>query len=131
MKLLGIDYGSKRVGVAITDDSGNFALPYDVFANDSQLTNKLINLCIEKKIGKIIIGRSIDYKRKENLIMSDIIFFSRQLQEKTDLKIEFEDESLTTKEATHIQGDTKKIDASAAALILKSYIDRCSNSLDN
>ena len=127
MKILGIDYGSKRIGIAMTDESGFFALPYDMFINNTNVIGTIVVLCKKNDIQKIIIGRSVNYKMKENPIMVDIKKFADRLKREVTAQILFEDESLTTQEASRIQGDIKKIDASAAALILKSYIDKQEN----
>ena len=59
MRILGIDYGSKRVGTALTDDKGMMAFPHEVFPNDAKLIVNLEGLIKEKGVGEIVIGHSL------------------------------------------------------------------------
>jgi len=122
MKLMAIDYGMKRVGVASTDESGTFAIPRLVLPNDEHLLKNVLQFKDENEIQKIIIGESKNYKGEENLIMGRVHEFSEALKEK-GIEVILHPEILTTLEARQIQGQTDMTDASAAALILKSYID--------
>ncbi|MDO8493168.1 MAG: Holliday junction resolvase RuvX [bacterium] len=124
MRLMGIDYGGKRVGVALSDETGRFAIPHGVLQNDSELLNHLLKLCVKERVGKIVLGRSLDYKMQPNEIMAKIETFKTELELASNLPVEYENEFMTTMEAERLQGKGNKIDASAAALILKSYIDR-------
>lgn len=137
MKYLGIDYGTKRVGIAISDEEGKIAFPNDTLANDKNLADKIINLCKEKKVGAVVLGESNNFSGAENPIMKDVKKFIKELEEKTrqnfsaknlsgqvKLPIIMEPEFMTTAQAKRIQGEVEGIDASAAALILQSYLDR-------
>ncbi len=124
MRLMGIDYGGKRVGVAISDEAGNFAFPYDVLKNEKSLVDNILKICTKERIGEIILGRSLDYKMQPNPIMKQIEEFKNEIEVASGLPVEFEDEFMTTLEAERLQGKGDKVDSSAAALILKSFIDR-------
>ena len=67
MKYLGIDYGEKRVGVAISNDECSVAFPREVLPNDSGLTNQITEICVREKVGAIVIGESKNFEGKENL----------------------------------------------------------------
>ncbi|MFA5987135.1 MAG: Holliday junction resolvase RuvX [Candidatus Paceibacterota bacterium] len=128
MRLLGIDYGTKRVGVALSDESGFFAMPFCVLKNSSNLAKEIEKIFKDKKTAKIIIGHSVDFRGKENLdIASGAKMLAGRLIKGLGPVVEFENETLTTAEAQRLQGNIEKIDASAAALILKSYIDKGKN----
>ncbi len=124
MRYMGIDYGKKRVGVALSDEEGNFAMPEAVLANDSDLLKKLNTLIVERNVCEVVLGDSKDFSGKDNIIQADIKKFKSEMQDKLGVTVTFEPELLTSKEATHIQGDVKMLDASAAALILKAFLDR-------
>ena len=124
MRLLGIDYGDKRVGLALTDESGHFALPYKVVANTPQLLETVAEICQDSKVSTIVLGESKNWQGKANPIMKRVGAFKAKLAEATGLPIIFEPEFLTSAEAERIQGKTDNLDASAAALILKSYLDK-------
>lgn len=124
MKYLGIDYGEKRVGVAVSDNSGSVAFPRIVLDNNKNLVSKVSDLCRDESIGAIVLGESKNFDGKENIIMAEIKVFKKKLEEFIKLPIYFEPEFLTSAEALHIQGKNDMLDASAATLILKSFLDK-------
>ena len=126
MKLMAVDYGAKRVGIASTDEAGEFAIPRTVLPNDENLLKTVLNFALENKIEKIVIGESKNLDGAPNPIMEDIVKFADALGE-DGLEVVFHPEVYTSMEAQQIQGKTAMNDASAAALILKSYIDSRSN----
>ena len=119
---MAIDYGLKRVGIASTDDSGHFALPRAVWQNDLNLIDKILRFKDEEGIDKIIVGESKNLDGGTNPIQKDIEELKSEL-EKRGTEIISHPEIFTTVEARRLQGQTKMTDASAAALILKSYLD--------
>ena len=123
MKYLGIDYGEKNVGVAVSDDGGNLAFAKIVLKNDKYLLENVLKICGEEKIDEVVLGESFDFSGQPNLIMKDILSFKKDLEDKK-IKINLEPEFLTSVEAERIQGKNDKLDASAAAFILKSYLDK-------
>ena len=144
MRLMGIDYGEKRIGIALSDESVQFAFPHSVIENSPNTIKKIRIICQENKVGEIILGQSLDYKKLPNPIMGKTDRFKAVLEKELDLPVVYQWEVLTTKEAERIpafgearpplsnlrkmkrrrQGRHKKIDASAAALILKSFIEK-------
>ena len=126
MKLMAIDYGSKRVGLASTDDSGTFALPRAVFPNDQTLLEKILKFKEDEQVEKVILGESRNLKGEPNQILLEIEEFKREL-EKHGVEVIFHSEIFTTMEARQLQGQTEMTDASAAAIILKSYLDTVNN----
>jgi len=124
MRLLGIDYGSKRVGLALSDEARHFAFPHDVLKNDRNLVKRIGDVCKKEKVGKIILGESLNYKGEMNEIMKDIQMFKLEIEESLNIPVEYENEILSSAEAERLQGKGDKLDASAAAIILKSYIDK-------
>ena len=139
MKHLGIDYGSKRVGIAISDDGGTLAFPYKILKNDMTLVDSVHNICGEESISAIVIGESHDLSGEPNKIMGSIEEFKRNLEAELDLPISFQKEFMTTVEARGREGkevnNARKVakgksdhaDASAAALILQRYLDKKNN----
>ena len=131
MKYLGIDYGEKNVGIAVSDDGGNLAFAKTVLRNDKNLPENVLRICEEEKIEAIVLGESLDFAGKPNPIMKDILNFKGKLvgafshsENAPKIPIYLEPEFLTSAEAERLQGKTNKLDASAAALILKSYLDK-------
>ena len=124
MRFLGIDYGSKKVGLALSDESGRLAFPHKFLINSGRLIAQVAELCRQEKVGRIIIGQSLDYQGRDNPIMPAIRKFKAKLEKVTGLEIVFESEFLTTKQASRSQSRPGKIDSSAAAIILQSFLDR-------
>lgn len=124
MKYLGIDFGTKRVGIAISDEEGKIAFPNEVLPNDSGLLQNVIKICDGNLIGAVVIGESNDFAGNPNPIMKDVKKFIKGLEKKIKAPIIFEPEFLSSVQASRIQGETKKLDASAAAIILQSFLDK-------
>lgn len=139
MRFLGIDYGSKRVGLSLSDEDGRMAFPYKIIGNNLELVDAIHNICGEEEISAIVLGESHDLSGKPNKIMGSIEEFKRNLEGELDLPIYFEKEFMTSLFARGNDGkkennarkekktDSKKIDDSAAALILQRYLDRKNN----
>jgi putative Holliday junction resolvase len=123
MKYIGIDYGKKRVGIAVSDENGRFALPREVLANDGKLVEKISILVKENDVTTIVVGDSKDYKGNDNLIMEKIAPFKKEL-EAIGVEVIMEPEFMTSFAAQRFQGKNALHDASAAALILQSFLDR-------
>ena len=127
LRILGIDYGTKRVGIAISDESQSFALPKIVLANDKKLISNITEICVKENVKKIILGESKNYKMEDNKVMVKILEFKKSLESEIGEEVIFEPEFMTSAEAERIQGKNDMLDASAAALILKSYLDKQNN----
>jgi len=124
MPLIGIDYGEKRIGVALSDEGKSFAFPYSVVANDKNAVREIKKICEKNKVEKIILGQSLNYSNQPNPVMKKIELFKDSLKKEIKLPVIYQTETLTTQEARRTQGDIEKIDASAAALILRSFIEK-------
>ena len=139
MRYLGIDYGSKRVGLSLSDEEGKIAFPYKIIKNNLNLVDNIHNICGEEEVSAIVLGESTDLGGKPNKIMGSIEEFKRNLEGELNLPIYFEKEFMTTIFARGNEGknmnNSKKIkkekeikkDDSAAALILQRYLDRKNN----
>ena len=123
MRYLGIDYGSKRVGVALSDEEGKFAIPVIVLKSSKKLLDEVLDLAEENRVEIIIMGESKDYKGKPNAIYEESMEFKKKL-EGEGYTVELEPEFMTSMNAERFQGKTEHTDASAAALILQSYLDK-------
>ncbi|MDQ5957830.1 MAG: putative pre6S rRNA nuclease [Patescibacteria group bacterium] len=127
MRLLGIDYGTKKIGLALSDENGRFAAPLLVIPAGDQALSTVAEICQKEGVGQIVIGKSLDYKGEENPVYFEAERFGKLLEQATGIPIFYELEILTTKEAERDIGKDALTDARAAALILKSYIDQQKN----
>ncbi len=141
MKTLGIDYGTKRIGIAITDEGGKLAFPKEILINDTNTLKNLEQILKKENIEEIVIGESVDFSGKLNSLSARIEVFILELKEKFKLPIYKQVEFLTSVEARKSPNAKKqfnssgahskvkqiksgRIDASAAALILQRYLDK-------
>jgi putative Holliday junction resolvase len=122
-KIMGIDYGSKRVGVALSDESLKFAIPLSVIENDEDLLTKVQKIAVDSEVKEIVMGESKDYKGLPNPILLDSLEFKSKL-ESLGFVVYLEPEFMTSVQAERLQGKNDLSDASAAALILQSYLDK-------
>ena len=141
MKYLGVDYGQKKIGIAISNDDATMAFPRDIVLNDGKHIQYIENLCKVEDIKDIVIGKSVDYEGKDNSIEKHISEFIGKLSPYTIHRI---DERMTTslinaenrfhfqksqtqknfsKNAKSVRNNTKNDDAKVAALILQNFLD--------
>lgn len=140
MKYLGIDYGTKRIGLALSDESGTLAFPHSVLPNAMGVTAAIEDLIRSEKIEGIVMGESVDQEGDDNPVQLQAKNFATALERRFEVPIYFEKEFFTSveahgrkgKEALHARQQKFEkpvdLDASAAALILQRYLDKQKNS---
>jgi|SRR6185369_4300349 len=141
MRFLGIDYGTKRIGLAVSDDGGTLAFPKEIVLNDARTFERLGEIINKEKIAEIVVGESVDFSGKLNALSARIDVFILELGERFGLPVHKQKEFLTSVEARRSkdgkadlnpsqahsklkQVKSGRIDASAAALILQRYLDK-------
>ena len=130
-KILGIDYGSKRVGVAISDESQKFAFPKTILTNNDTLLEKIAEIAEHEGVVSFVIGESDNPSGGVNAIMRRISFFKRALEVRTGLPVYEVSEAYSSAEARRALETKQKsrkekdehVDAGAAAIILQTFID--------
>ncbi|MDD3940533.1 MAG: Holliday junction resolvase RuvX [Candidatus Pacebacteria bacterium] len=124
-KYLAIDYGSKKIGVAVSDAEGKFAFPFSIILNKNKdkSLEEIIQILKEKQIKDVVVGESVNLRGEANSILEESKIFVKKLQEKIDIEIFFEKEWLSTVEARRFD-DRKNADDSAAAIILQRFLDK-------
>ena len=143
-RFLGIDYGTKRIGIAVSDENGRLAFPKEILPNDFKTFDKLRFLVEKENIKEIVVGESVDFSGKLNALSGRIEVFILELKEKFDLPVHKQKEFLTSVEARRSKNSKNdfnspqshskvkqiksgRVDASAAALILQRYLDKINN----
>lgn len=131
-KYLGIDYGAKRIGLAVSDPTGLIATSLRYVDASSDLLDNIENISKEREIDEIVVGLpknmngTLGYRAKETISFVD------KLKDRVAIPITFWDERVTTMEAKRllISADVsrkkrkKVIDGMAAQLILQGFLDR-------
>ena len=123
MRILGIDYGSKRVGVALSDEGCQFAMPLIVLNNSKTLLKDIKEIADKNEVKEIVMGESKNYKGEANTILPESLNFKIDL-ESMSFFVHLEPEFMTSANAERFQGKNEMLDASAAALILQSFLDK-------
>ncbi|WP_297456378.1 Holliday junction resolvase RuvX [Persephonella sp.] len=130
-RVLALDVGNKRIGVAYSDPFGISANPLPVIQNDEKVFEKIKNLVKEYDIGTIVIGLPLTLKGEEGEQAQKTREFAEKLkQEIPDIPIKFVDERFTTtlaerqlRETTKKSKRKQKLDSVSAVYILKTYLD--------
>lgn len=126
MKYLGIDFGSKKVGFAQSDDEGRIAYPLMISPNDALLLKDTLELIREMKFGVVVIGESVDGNGKPNAIAKEARAFGSKIESAIDVRIVFEKEWYSTVEARKQPGNESNhnVDDQAAAIVLQRHLDK-------
>ncbi len=136
MRILGLDIGLHRIGVAVSDETGTIAQPLTVIKADAspQATiQKIKSLLEEYEVGKVVIGLPLSLSGGGQGQSARVAKrFGSALQEETAVEIAYWDERFTTTEAERVllEAGTRRaarrqvIDKVAASLILQGYLDR-------
>ena len=124
MRYLGIDYGSKRVGLALSDEGGTMAFPHKVLVNDARLLHEIVTEIETNGVEAVVIGHSLGRDGAPNEIHEAVESFITDLTLELPVPIHLEPEHYTTQEAIRFQGRNDKTDAAAAAIILNSFLTR-------
>lgn len=124
MNILSIDYGEKRVGLAISLNS-SLVQPLKIiyYSNKDKLISALKEIVERYKIELLVIGLPIPLDFKNTDKIQEIKDFGRKMEDLFDTKTVFVNEVMSTKQAQKILKSDKEDDAVSAALILQSYLD--------
>lgn len=130
-RYLGIDYGDKRVGIAISDEEGHFAFPKEVLlkssfakASEDKIVETILKIIKENNIGVVVLGLPQNFDSKDTKQTKTVRAFAEQLKSKIGVEIIFQNEILTSAQIDKSGGAKQSMhDASAAALILQQFLD--------
>ena len=133
-RFLAIDFGEKRVGLALSDPTKIIAKPFKSisYTNQDDLLNKISLIIEQKNVEKIILGLPIGLKGQQTAQTNRVFEFYNLIKDKNDIQIVLEDErlsSISAKKSLVLQniktGHNKAlIDETAAAIFLQLYLDK-------
>ncbi len=131
-KILGLDIGTKRIGISMSDVMGLIAHPVETISREPEKSaiEKIKQICKDNNIKTIVAGLPKNMNNTIGLQAQDCINFTDNF--KDEYEIIFEDERLTSKQAEYILSQTghkytkdkKLVDLKSACLILQQYLDR-------
>ena len=132
-RIIGIDFGLSKVGIAISDPSGIISMPLETirYKNQKDLIERLRKIALERNVKTLVIGYPLNMNYKENS-MTEIIDKFKVVMEGNNFEIHLEDERLSSQYAKKImiQQDIKTgknkemVDVLSASIILQTYLDR-------
>ena len=132
-RILALDVGDVRIGIAVSDIMGIIANPLETYNRKKTDVDfdYIVNLCKEREVGEIVVGLPLSMNAQENVQTEKTRLFVETLKTKTDIPIKYVDERLTSVAAERLLIDggvrrenrKKVIDKVAATLILQSYLD--------
>lgn len=135
MRYLGLDLGTKTLGLAISDELGLIATSYKILRHDEDYDSLIPLLKVEieeKNIKELVLGLPKNMNNTIGERGEIALQFKEKLEKEIGLPVHMEDERLTTRQAENIlisnntsrKKRKKVIDSMAATIILKSYLDR-------
>jgi putative Holliday junction resolvase len=133
MRILAVDHGEKRIGLALSDPTATIASPLKVVQHVSRLLDaaQVAEIASENEVGLIVVGQSFDEEGKPNLAGRRAAKFTEALREQTHIPVELFDESFSTQDARgaviEMRLSRKKRaghhDALAAVMILRTFLE--------
>jgi len=132
-RLLAIDHGGKRIGLAITDPMNIFAYPLETFQNDSKFFGNLKKIIEKYNVVKIILGYPLKESGEASVSSTAVLNFKVELERKIGLPVELFDERysseiarqriIETVSSKKKRRDKSLLDKNAAAVILEDYMN--------
>lgn len=124
MKYLGIDFGLKRIGLAISDDAGSIAFPRETIFNEEKTVEYILELIQKEKVGAVVVGDTRAGSGAANIASLSADLFIEELKEASSVPIHRGFEAWSSIEASRYAPKGKEHDdAAAAAIILQRFLD--------
>ncbi len=123
MRVAGIDYGTKRIGIALSDESQTLAREFAIYS-PKEFWQNIKNLIEEQAIERIILGLPLNMDGGITEKTQEVQAFNDELQERVTVPIEFMDERLSSVMAGNLPGGRQNVDSLAAQIILQNYLDK-------
>ena len=132
MRVLGLDVGDARIGLALSDPTGMLASPYGFVERGPSDLADIVSVAEENEVAEIVVGLPLSMSGDSGVQAGKVRGFIRELRSRTDLPIKTVDERLSTVQAQGMlrqsgrrrrDRDRGEIDAVAAAVILQAYLD--------
>ena len=137
MKYIGLDYGAKTVGVAVSDETGTIARSVEIIRRDKEkrlrkTLSRIEEIIVNEKVGEVVVGLPLNMDGSEGERSAMAREFAAMVERRTGLTVHMTDERLTTVEADEIMDLSgiddrrerkSKVDSIAAAVILQDFLD--------
>lgn len=131
MTILGVDYGEKRIGLALADKKSGAIWPYEVLANtgSDSVGKRLHEVVALEDVVEVVVGIPLTLSGSEGASANAARKFGKFVAAELKLPVDFVDERFTSAEASRMAKEygSKELDAVSAALILKTYLEKTQN----
>ena len=137
MRVLGIDYGTRRIGLALSDPTGTIASPLPTLkrrAGKRPPLTRLEEIAHEHEVERLVVGLPLDLEGRETEWCAEVREVGDRLASRLGLPVEYMDERMTSVRAERAvrslglrksqREDKGRVDAAAAILILQAWLDR-------
>ena len=131
-RILGLDIGKKRIGIAISDVTGIIAIPVETILREPEIQSvlKIKEICLKNSVKTIVAGLPKNMNNTIGEQAQDCLKYMENF--KSDFNVVLEDERLTSKQAEYILAQTGRkytknkqlVDLKSACIILQQYIDK-------
>ena len=133
MRILALDFGEKRIGLATSDASGRIATPRQTLLrkDDGAALSKILEFCSEEEVELILLGVPRSPSGRESPFAARIRSFARKLEAATAIPVRFHEETLTSDEAARrLPPGARRagLDPIAAAVLLEDYLESAGKS---
>ncbi|HXW61541.1 MAG TPA: Holliday junction resolvase RuvX [Candidatus Acidoferrales bacterium] len=129
-RVLAIDYGRRRMGLALSDELGCTAQPLAILVrrNRSSDLRRLRDLCRERKVSQVVVGYPVHMSGEAGAMAEEAARFAARLERELGIPVDLQDERLTSWEAKQMAWEAKAkrgpLDDVAAAIVLREYLER-------
>lgn len=122
MRILGIDYGEKRIGLAVSDELGMLARELKIVSPKVFFT-ELPGLLADFEVESIVLGWPLNMSGEETDKTREVAAFKLNIERAVDIPVILIDERLSSKMAGNLPGGHQNVDSLAAQIILQNYLD--------
>ncbi len=140
-RILGVDYGTKRIGLAMSDPLRILATAYATLDNTEGVWSELKSIVTKENIEFAVVGMPLNLKGEEGIKATEVRRFIEELKARVDIEVVLWDERFTTSLAHHYRlasgmrkkqrrNSKERIDAAAAAVILQDFLDSVKKSIN-
>lgn len=123
MKILGIDFGEKRIGLAISDETQTLARELDIWS-PAKFWLEIADLVSKQAVEKVVVGLPLNMSGEQTEKSVEVQTFVDQLSKLISQPIELTDERLSSVMAAQVAGQDRNIDSLAAQIFLQNYLDK-------
>lgn len=121
--ILGIDWGSRQLGVALASAEARLPRPLPSLDNTPDLFEELRQICHQEEVAQLVVGLPRNLNGEETAQSAEVRTWAKNLEQSLDLPVAFQDETLTTQVAEQRADPKFDTHSRAAAIILQDYLD--------